>query len=665
MKTTRPTSSFRSPVSGLLFFLSFIILNSSLFILSCSSPPPLPQWEYTGGPYAQNISVVHPDENNASTVYVGMTSGELFVSSDQGNTWSRRSTITPGKAIYTITQNPENPSHLYAGTAEGVFFSEDNGNHWKALPIEIGTTFPCRALAIDPFNTKIMYAGVDGRGLYASANGGDSWSAIPLGVSAEHLSQAEILGIFIDRANPDVLYVTASHIGIFTTNNGGKTWKALTAQLAASGTIATHLLAHKRLAGHLCFGTAAGDIYKSMDGGTTWSPTRHGDGTNGIGGFAVSPADPNLVYVGTETGVLASSDFGTTWKDVAPDQPNVPSSIVGTAATAQTIYAYGQGVGFRRSTNGGKAWTKCETGLGSSSVSLLSSDPKNSKIFASVGKGIYYYSQPAASWISASSGLHGGNIASLVFDIDSNSTLYAGCTNGIYTTTNAGATWQPLPKTLGPHPVKFFDTHASIRTRMFAATSAGLSYSTDRGNTWNPTKPYGVAYDVRSLAYAPNNSGIVHAALRDKASIGSSDGGITWASHRYGIKSEDVLAITSSDTDNKILYAWTANGDGFRSVNQGIEWDRYTPPWSIGDNVLLWVDKKHSNNVVALLNKKHLHYSENGGGTWKSLHVDELKQDVQCILWSAKESALYAGTRDGGMFRIRVGKVFSYEPDAD
>ncbi len=663
MNTTSPTRSFRSPVSGLLSFLSLIILCSSFLFLSCSSPPPTPQWEFTGGPYAQNISTVHTDDQAQSTVYAGTTDGGFFVSTDQGNSWARRATLAPDKAILTIIQHPEQLTTLYAGTAGGVFLSTDNGNHWKNLSIE--PVYTCRTLAIDPFNPIIMYAGIDRKGLYKSSNGGELWEAAPMEISAEDLASAEFLDIVINQSNPDVLYVAIASLGIFTTTNGGKTWKALTAQLAASGTVATHLLLHQRLQGQLCFGTAAGDVYKSKDGGASWSPTRQGDGINGIGGFAVNPADPNLVYSGTETGVMVSFDFGTTWKETSTDQPNIPCSITGTSSNPHMLYAYGEGTGFRRSTNGGKAWTKCETGLGSSSVSLLSSDPRNSKVYATTGKGLYYYSQQAAAWISASNGLHGGDIASIAYDIDSNATMFAGCTHAIYTTTNGGSAWQSLPKTFGPYPVKFFDTHASIRTRMFVATTAAFSYSTDRGNTWNPTKPFGGMYDVRSITYSPNNSGILHAALRDKASVGSTDGGITWASHRYGIKSENVLAITSSDTENKVLYAWTANGDGFRSVNQGIEWDRYTPPWLINDNVLVWVDKKHSNKVVALVNKKHLHYSENGGGTWKSLQVEELKQNVLSILWSEKESALYAGTRDQGVFRIRVGKVFAHSRDAE
>ncbi len=641
---------------------SIILPHSSLiialFAFSCSSPPPMPQWENTGGPYAQNLSSVLIDRHNASQVFVGTTIGELFVTTDRGDSWTKHTMIADGKPIHTIINHPENASTLFAGTGGGLFLSKNSGAQWSNLNLTGGV----RSIAIDPFNPQMIYAGVDSRGVLISSDAGISWSESKMGMTAEKLAEAEVHALLIDAGRPNFVYAAVSGVGIAISDDAGKSWKVSADQLAASGTVPLHFVLHPQ-SGHMCFGTAAGDIFKSSDGGTRWSPTRQGNSRTRIGGLAQDASDPNMLYAATEDGLMVSTDFGTTWKNPVADQPRVSYEIAASLDAPRLLYAFGEGAGLKRSTNGGLTWTKSDVGLGGSTVAMLSSDRMGRRTYAVTGEAVYYLSTGTTPWISVSSGLHGGEIVSTAFDVDSTSVMYAGCTEGIFRL--AQGSWTALPRNLGPHAIRFFDTHATINTRMFVQNEVGFFYSTNRGFSWNPTKPVGSSYNIQSLSYAYNNAGFVHAALREKAIIGSTDGGISWISRRYGIKSEDVLAVTHGNDGSKALYAWTSGGDGFRSMNQGLEWDRYSPPWKQGDRIHLWVDKYRSSNVVALVNVRTIYHSENGGGTWKHIQTGELREEILDILWQPGESALYAGTRDHGVFRIRVGNAFTVPVDQD
>ncbi len=659
MKNVDLPSSIFSLHSSLFTHNSLIVLHSLLITLffSCSSPPPIPQWEHTGGPYAQNISSVLIDRHHVDQVFAATTIGELFASTDRGDSWTKRSGIGSGKQIHILINHPENEAQLFAGTDDGLFVSQNNGSQW----VNLNLPGSVRVIAIDPFKPERMYAGLDGKGVFVSSDAGSSWSESTSGVPVEKLAKAKVHALVIDQARPNFVYAAIEHIGIAISSDAGKSWKVSADQLAASGTVPLHFVLHEN--GQMCFGAASGDVFKSTDGGARWSPVRQGNSQTKIGGLARDASDANTLYAGTESGMMVSTDFGSTWRNPVPDQARISSGIVASLSVPRLLYAFGEGAGLKRSTNGGLTWTKSDVGLGGSTVAMLASDRHGRRIYAVTGEAVHYLSTGTTPWISVSSGLHGGSIVNTAFDVDSTSVMYAGCTQGVYKLENGS--WTELRGSFGPHALEFFDAHATIDTRMFAHTAAGFFYSTDRGSSWHPAKPVGTSYDIQSLAYAHNNAGIVHAALHDKAIIGSTDGGISWISRRYGIKSEDVLAVTHAGDGSKALYAWTSNGEGYRSMNLGLEWDRYAPPWKPGDRIHLWVDKYHTSNVVALVNGRTIYHTDNGGGTWKHVQTEELRQDILGILWQSKESALYAGTRNQGVFRIRVGNVFTVPVDQD
>src|SRR5256885_4500564 len=102
-----------------------------------------------------------------------------------------RSTLFPYTTLFRSI-DPETPTTLYAGTYGGVFKSTDGGGSWSAANVGLSAT-SVLALAIDPQASITLYAGTSGGGVFKSSDGGGSWSAANGGPNA-----TSVLALAID-----------------------------------------------------------------------------------------------------------------------------------------------------------------------------------------------------------------------------------------------------------------------------------------------------------------------------------------------------------------------------------------------------------------------------------------------------------------------------------
>jgi photosystem II stability/assembly factor-like uncharacterized protein len=149
-------------------------------------------WVPVGGPFAdKHISVLARDPRTgrlyAAILRRGtletLHEGGLFMSDDEGETWSRLGTEFSQDWVRMILIDPDDSRILYIGTTgRGVLKSIDGGKTWKE--INVGLTDPdldIHTLVRDPRNPKVLYAGSHGDWVFRSDNAGQSWSRLPLG----------------------------------------------------------------------------------------------------------------------------------------------------------------------------------------------------------------------------------------------------------------------------------------------------------------------------------------------------------------------------------------------------------------------------------------------------------------------------------------------------
>ncbi|MGB8150669.1 MAG: hypothetical protein WCE97_05685, partial [Candidatus Cybelea sp.] len=232
---------------------------------------------------------------------------------------------------------------FYMGAVDGgIWKSTDYGIKWVnisdgTLPSESDSI---GAIAVAPSNPKMIWAGtgesdirgdmVTGDGVFKSTDAGKSWSYA--GLRDTHTTS----GIAIDPRNPGVVYVASmghafapdADRGVFKTVDGGKTWTKVLFVNDATGAIALSMdPAHpatlyaamwqaQRQPWRLVSGGAGSGLYKTTDGGAHWTNLSHTPGyprgVLGRIGVAVSPSNPRIVYsiVQAKAGGIFRSDDG-------------------------------------------------------------------------------------------------------------------------------------------------------------------------------------------------------------------------------------------------------------------------------------------------------------------------------------------------------------------
>lgn len=218
----------------------------------------------------------------------------------------------------------DRPEVIYIGTASGgVWRSESGGIRWEPL-FDKQPTQNIGAIKIQQSNPDVIWVGTgeanprnsqsSGAGLYKSVNGGKSWKLIGLEKSIT------IHRIIIHRDNPDVVWVAAtgsawgdnSERGVFKTTDGGATWSKVLyvnertgcADLIVDPSNPNKLYAamweYRREPWFFTSGGKGSGLYISFDGGETWKKrtSEHGlpKGELGRIGLAASPSNPKVVY---------------------------------------------------------------------------------------------------------------------------------------------------------------------------------------------------------------------------------------------------------------------------------------------------------------------------------------------------------------------------------
>jgi photosystem II stability/assembly factor-like uncharacterized protein len=270
------------------------------------------------------------DPSNPAILYAGTggaSSGDgVYKSADGGVSW-RGVWNGAGRGVRALAIAPSNPAVLYVATGNsGVYKSADGGASWTAVNIQTEgffsgpsseNTFFC-ALAIDPVNSAIVYAGAcggySGSVVLKSADGGESWTAVNNGLRTPDTSSF-VNALAIEASNPATIYAGAAG-GVFKSTDGGGSWTAANNGLP-NRSVST--LAIDPVNPATLYAASGGVFFKSTNGGTNWSAA--GSGLRfPVSTLAINPVNPTTIYAGTPgSGVFKSTDGGATWQPTGAD----------------------------------------------------------------------------------------------------------------------------------------------------------------------------------------------------------------------------------------------------------------------------------------------------------------------------------------------------------
>jgi len=559
-----------------------------------------------------------------------------------GLTWRSIGPARGGRS-QAVAGSSSRPLEYYFGAAGGgLWKTTDGGVTWRAVSDKFFQSSSVGAVAVSESNPDVVYVGmgetelrgniIQGDGVYKSTDGGKTFTSAGLDKTFA------IARIRIHPTDPDIVYVAAlgdpyapnAERGIFKSTDGGKTWTKSLFRDEKTGAVDLSMdAAHPdvlyaglwevfRTPYSLSSGGPGSGLFKTTDGGSTWSEISRNEGLPkpvwGKIGVAVSGADSNRLYTiieAAEGGVFVSDDAGQSWKRINDDRRLRQRAFYYTRIYADpqakdTVYVLNTAV--YRSTDGGKTIHAIRVPHGDNhDLWIARNDPKrliNSNdggANVSVNGGESWTDQdfPTAQFYNVITTSHvpyhvcgaqqdnstacvsstgagnlydvgGGESGYIAPDPLNTDVFYAGSYGGLLTRINRRTGEQRAINVWPDNPMGFSSADMTERFQwtypiVFAPTDPRTLYATSQhvwrsrndGQTWERISP-----DL---------------TRHDPSTMGPSGGPITL--DQTGVETYAVVfALAPSPVEGGVL--WAGSDDGYVHVTRdgGQNWQKVTPP---------------------------------------------------------------------------------------
>ncbi|MDQ6886150.1 MAG: glycosyl hydrolase [Gemmatimonadota bacterium] len=343
---------------------------------------------------------------------------------------------------------------------------------------EIGPYRGGRSAAVtgSPSRPNEYYMGTTGGGVFKTADGGISWTPI-----TDKFFGGTIGAIAMSESNPDIVYVGAGEYdirgnvshgdGVWKSTDAGKTWAQMglaeTRQIARVRVHPTNPdIVYVGALGHVWAPNADRGIFKTVDGGKTWTKILFRNDSTGITDLIMDPTNPEVLYAafwqagrrpwtlisgGAGSGIFKTTNGGATWTELTRNQ-GLPTGVIGnigltiSPANPNRLWALieADSGGVFRSDDAGKTWTR------------TNSERK-------LRQRAWYYTRIFA-------------------DPKDTGSVYA-LNTGFYRSTDGGKTFKGIPVPHGDnHDLWIAPNDAK---RMIEANDGGANVSFDGGKNWS------------------------------------------------------------------------------------------------------------------------------------------------------------------------------------
>jgi photosystem II stability/assembly factor-like uncharacterized protein len=324
-------------------------------------------------------------------------------------------------------------------------------------------------------------------------------------------------------------------------------------------------------------GVNNGGVWKTDDFGRTWNPIFDSESTGSVGDVAVSPSNPNIIYVGSGEGLhrpdlgvgdgmFKSTNGGKTWQHIGLYDVQQVGRVIVHPTNPDIVFVAGLGHpygantmrGVFRTRDGGKTWEKVFYINQNTGAIQVEFDPTNPDIlFADL------WEHQEGPWENAS---------------------FLGVKSGLYKSTDGGTTWNKITQGLPTGEQGLgrigFCISPSDPKRMYATVDArslsGIYRSDDAGESWNRISTdwriFGRGSDFAELKVHPKNPDVVYSA--NVASYRSEDGGYTWTSFKGAPGGDDYHRIWINPLNPEIMII-AADQGAVVTVNSGKTWSSW------------------------------------------------------------------------------------------
>jgi photosystem II stability/assembly factor-like uncharacterized protein len=526
---------------------------------------------------------------------------------------------------------------VFAGAASGGVWKSVNGGTTFTSVFDKPDVQSIGAVTIDPTNPKVIWVGTGeswvrnsvsvGDGIYKSTDGGDNWTNMGL-KDSEHIAR-----ILVDPKNGNIVYACAT--------------------------------------GHLWNDNSERGVYKTTDGGKTWSKVLAGkNGSTGCGMLSMSPLDSQALYAsmwdfrregwtfrsgGDGSGLFKSTDGGEHWTEITdanskglPAKPYGRIAVAVAPSNAQIVYAMieSKESALYRSDDGGKSWTKRDASQfmvwRPFYFANLIVDPKDPEKVFKPDLVLLLSVNGGSSFSPVSNKAH-GDFHAVWIDPENSNVVYAGDDGGLWRSQDGGTRWMHQINL----PVSQF-YHVSVDDSDPYRVYGGLQDN----SSWvgDSSYPGGVSYSRWENMFGGDGFWMFEDPSDSAYIYAEAQGGTIGRVNRF---THEGRAITPYPNygEKKLRFNWNTpihmspNEKGtiyigaqflFRSRNHGQTWERISPDLTTNDP-----EKQKQ--------------EESGGIT-----VDNSAAEMHTSIYSISESpkngqVIWVGTDDGNLQITRDG----------
>lgn len=273
--------------------------------------------------------------NNPSIVYIGTEANGLFVTKDNGETWKQ---VAFANKVYGLVFDPQNPDIMYGS---GIFekrakiykrIQEDQ--EWKEIYTEPAEGTTISNLAIDKTNPRILYAGTSEGVIIKTTDGGSTWV---------NLKKAEgpVVSIAFDAVNSAHIFFGVFQKSVLETKDGGTTIEDVTKKIdpIKNTTTIYAVIADPYLPGVIYAGTENGIFRRSAD--ETWNALNIIESSKvfPMRAISINPKNSQEIIYSSAKAIYKSVDGGVTWSTFQLDTAKEISTLRYDPIDSAKIYA--------------------------------------------------------------------------------------------------------------------------------------------------------------------------------------------------------------------------------------------------------------------------------------------------------------------------------------